>query len=71
MVGVEGGQGIDGEDVKSRFVPGIPGLSGVRRKQGLVGIPEGGWSGKELRLQLMCCTPVRVLFLDFRAEGQR
>ncbi|KAF9219479.1 hypothetical protein BS17DRAFT_717209, partial [Gyrodon lividus] len=57
-------------DVKSGFVPGIPRLSGVQRKQGLAGIPEGGRSGKELQLQLMCCAPVRVLFLDFGAEGQ-
>ena len=26
---------------------------------------------KELQLQLMCCTPFRLLFQDFRTEGQR
>ncbi|KAF9218442.1 hypothetical protein BS17DRAFT_791416, partial [Gyrodon lividus] len=70
IVDVEEGQGTDGEDVKSRFIPGIPGLSGVQRRQRLAGrIPEGGRSCKELWLQLMCCAPVRVLFLDFGAEG--
>ncbi|KAF9218355.1 hypothetical protein BS17DRAFT_791633, partial [Gyrodon lividus] len=55
--------------VKSGFVPGIPGLSRVQRRQGFAGIPERGRRGKELQLQLMCCAPVRVRFLNLRAEG--
>ncbi|KAF9218871.1 hypothetical protein BS17DRAFT_790425, partial [Gyrodon lividus] len=56
-------------DVKSGFVPRIPGLSGLRRGRGFAGIPERGQRGKELQLQLMCCAPVQVRFLNLRAEG--